>query len=407
MGALGRLHLEPHCRRSPSAAPRRGFDARRVHQSHAARDPRRLPGQLPRARACAAAATGARSRPSRGERRGGAADARAARRRSARRAAAGGVHQRDRRSAGGPAADAIEVVHSITQTPQTWLDNKVYELEGGLGIDWDAPWRCSRRACWMRCSRRIPGCSHELAAIGRGVGSNGPLAGPCRGARPHRARQRHRGSAAERSAARAGIRRRRRPSRSDRRDRRRLHPELRRTHASRPRACPPVAGPARSRRPAGRHRDGKGLGADRRRAGDPRNRPHVPADQRRPAGAADPGDPSPGGRADALTNADVIPVTGGPPPRLPRTATPDGSGLRHLHLGQHRRAEGRHDSAPRRAQHSRGSDGALRVYQRGSRALGIVARVRSVDLRPVRHPGRGRRGGGSFGERQAESARLG
>ena len=35
--------------------------------------------------------------------------------------------------------DGIEVVHSITQTPQTWLDNKVYELDDGLGIDWDAP----------------------------------------------------------------------------------------------------------------------------------------------------------------------------------------------------------------------------------------------------------------------------
>ena len=35
--------------------------------------------------------------------------------------------------------DVIDIVHSITQTPQTWLDNKVYELEGGLGIDWDAP----------------------------------------------------------------------------------------------------------------------------------------------------------------------------------------------------------------------------------------------------------------------------
>ncbi len=33
----------------------------------------------------------------------------------------------------------IEVVDSITQTPQTWLDYKVYELDGGLGIDWDAP----------------------------------------------------------------------------------------------------------------------------------------------------------------------------------------------------------------------------------------------------------------------------
>ncbi|NOT27406.1 MAG: amino acid adenylation domain-containing protein, partial [Acidobacteria bacterium] len=33
----------------------------------------------------------------------------------------------------------VDVVHSITQTPQTWLDNKVYEQDGGLGIDWDAP----------------------------------------------------------------------------------------------------------------------------------------------------------------------------------------------------------------------------------------------------------------------------
>jgi amino acid adenylation domain-containing protein/non-ribosomal peptide synthase protein (TIGR01720 family) len=31
------------------------------------------------------------------------------------------------------------VVDSITQTPQTWLDAKVYEQDGGLGIDWDAP----------------------------------------------------------------------------------------------------------------------------------------------------------------------------------------------------------------------------------------------------------------------------
>ena len=32
--------------------------------------------------------------------------------------------------------EGVEVIHSITQTPQTWLDNKVYELDGGLGIDW-------------------------------------------------------------------------------------------------------------------------------------------------------------------------------------------------------------------------------------------------------------------------------
>ena len=34
---------------------------------------------------------------------------------------------------------AIDVVYSITQTPQTWLDNKVHEADGGLGIDWDSP----------------------------------------------------------------------------------------------------------------------------------------------------------------------------------------------------------------------------------------------------------------------------
>src|ERR1039458_6138616 len=35
--------------------------------------------------------------------------------------------------------DEIEVVHSITQTPQTWLDHKGHELYGGPGIDWAAP----------------------------------------------------------------------------------------------------------------------------------------------------------------------------------------------------------------------------------------------------------------------------
>ncbi len=35
--------------------------------------------------------------------------------------------------------DVLEVVHSITQTPQTWLDNKVYLVDDELGIDWDAP----------------------------------------------------------------------------------------------------------------------------------------------------------------------------------------------------------------------------------------------------------------------------
>ncbi|MBJ3778892.1 non-ribosomal peptide synthetase, partial [Acuticoccus mangrovi] len=36
--------------------------------------------------------------------------------------------------------DVVDIVHAITQTPQTWLDNKVYEIGGrALGIDWDAP----------------------------------------------------------------------------------------------------------------------------------------------------------------------------------------------------------------------------------------------------------------------------
>ena len=36
-------------------------------------------------------------------------------------------------------SDQIDLVYGITETPQTWLDDKVYELDGGLGIDWDAP----------------------------------------------------------------------------------------------------------------------------------------------------------------------------------------------------------------------------------------------------------------------------
>jgi hypothetical protein len=32
-----------------------------------------------------------------------------------------------------------DVAFAITQTPQTWLDNKVYDDDDGLGIDWDAP----------------------------------------------------------------------------------------------------------------------------------------------------------------------------------------------------------------------------------------------------------------------------
>ncbi|WP_245978670.1 non-ribosomal peptide synthetase, partial [Aurantiacibacter xanthus] len=36
--------------------------------------------------------------------------------------------------------DVVDVIHGITQTPQTWLDNKVFEVGGTtLGIDWDAP----------------------------------------------------------------------------------------------------------------------------------------------------------------------------------------------------------------------------------------------------------------------------
>jgi amino acid adenylation domain-containing protein/non-ribosomal peptide synthase protein (TIGR01720 family) len=39
--------------------------------------------------------------------------------------------------------EGVTVAHAITQTPQTWLDSKVYEDGGaegvGLGIDWDAP----------------------------------------------------------------------------------------------------------------------------------------------------------------------------------------------------------------------------------------------------------------------------
>ncbi|HEV2147309.1 MAG TPA: condensation domain-containing protein, partial [Longimicrobiaceae bacterium] len=37
-----------------------------------------------------------------------------------------------------PGAGLGEVVHSVSQTPQVWLDHQAYPLDGGLGTSWDA-----------------------------------------------------------------------------------------------------------------------------------------------------------------------------------------------------------------------------------------------------------------------------
>ena len=116
------------------------------------------------ARARPSAAAGARPGSSRVQRRRGTAADGAAGRRSASRPVAGGVHQRPRRGPGALPEEVIEVVHSITQTPQTWLDNKVYEQDEGLGIDWDAPAALfPRRPARRRCSRPMSGCCTDLA----------------------------------------------------------------------------------------------------------------------------------------------------------------------------------------------------------------------------------------------------
>ena len=210
LGPLRRLHLEPHGGRSTSAASRRRGDARRLHQPHAARDPRRLPRQLPRSRARAAAPTGARSRSSRGERRRSAAHARPASRRSPCRAAAGGLHQRDRRSPGRSAGGRAST--SSTASPRRrrpGSTTRSTNSTAGWGSTGTHRWRCSRPACWTRCSRPIVALLRRTRRIGCGVGGHRPIARPGRGARPHRRSQRHRRPSAQRPAARAGVCRRR------------------------------------------------------------------------------------------------------------------------------------------------------------------------------------------------------
>ena len=70
----------------------------------------------------------------------------------------------------------VEVVHSITQTPQTWLDNKVYELDGGLGVDWDAPWALFPAGMLEAMSEAYAALLDQLAASDQAWERNRPRA---------------------------------------------------------------------------------------------------------------------------------------------------------------------------------------------------------------------------------------
>lgn len=79
----------------------------------------------------------------------------------------------------------------------------------------------------------------------------------------------------------------------------------------------------------------------------------------------------------------------------------DAARLHHLHLGLHRRAQGRDDRPPRRAQHHRRHQPPLR-REAGGRALRrVLAVLRPLGLRPLRqHPGRRPSGAAGRGHRR-------
>ncbi len=79
--------------------------------------------------------------------------------------------------------DGIDIVHSITQTPQTWLDNKVYELDDGLGIDWDAPAALFPPGLLEAMFAAYVALPARPRRCGRGVDDHRPLARPRRAAR--------------------------------------------------------------------------------------------------------------------------------------------------------------------------------------------------------------------------------
>ncbi len=124
----------------------------------------------------AAAATQSRSRPSRGERRGSAAlasrSAPAIRRRACCRWSSPACSARPT----APFPADVDVVYSITQTPQTWLDNKVYEADGGLGIDWDSPDALFAPGLLDAMCAAYVDLLHGLAGIRCGVAGDRPVA---------------------------------------------------------------------------------------------------------------------------------------------------------------------------------------------------------------------------------------
>ena len=165
LGALGRLHLNLTVGDRRLAASRRGGDAGRLHQPDPAGDPRRAAGAASATRAQAQQRQLATDLDHRAV--SGVEVQRMLARRAGdrtRRAPAGRVHERDRRSAGeaagGPGGRA-----RITETPQTWLDNEgIRGSTAASGSTGTRPRRCSRRACWRRCSPPTCRCSTSLRA---------------------------------------------------------------------------------------------------------------------------------------------------------------------------------------------------------------------------------------------------
>ena len=190
--------------------------------------------------------------------------------------------------------EVIEVVHSITQTPQTWLDNKVYEQDEGLGLDWDAPAAlfpaglletmfdayvgllhrlADSDSAWQLSGRTLLPAS-ERALLARINATQGPLPTELLHEPVFAAAAAH----PEAVAILAGERTLR-------------FGELPGARAERGSAA---AGGSGGRGSAHRHRHGEGLRADRGGTGDPRNRPCLPADQRRAARSAYQYDPHAG-----------------------------------------------------------------------------------------------------------------
>ena len=102
--------------------------------------------------------------------------------------------------------DDVEVLHGITQTPQTWLDNKVYEIgQTTLAIDWDAPLGAVPRRAAEACSSAYVTLIETLARREAAWDEHRPVAAAARATRAVRRGQCHRRPARRVPAARPGA----------------------------------------------------------------------------------------------------------------------------------------------------------------------------------------------------------